>query len=107
MKLVKLDSKGAQREAAVRGWQIETNQLGVRRLVIDGAVIGCDSEYSAVSFSIPAAPEKVTRYRVVAKLLDKVVDLGDYEERSEAIARRDEAPSDTEPEVVEVEVDEL
>lgn len=112
MRYDKLTSKEAEQEAARRGWKIESNQNGVSRIEIDGAVIDSGSPYTSIELSIPAKPKKVTRYRLVVKLPGALGDvetaLGDYETHYEANTRLGEIGlEDRFAEIREVEVEEV
>ena len=88
MRLLRLSTKDAEAEAARRGWPLVTNQNGVQRIEIDGAVIESGSTYTPLEFSIPAPTEKVKRFRLTTTVKTKAGDaeviVGEFEHEHEA-----------------------
>ena len=90
MILTRMDKKQTEALAAERGWQVESDQNGLRRVVIDGVVIACDNTYSAMAMSVAAKPKKVKKYRLTTTVKtragDVEVTVGDFDHSYEADA---------------------
>lgn len=113
MILNKLSRGDAEKLATDRGFEIESDQNGIKRIVVDGIVIEAGRYGGNLELSVPATPKKVKKYRltttVKAKDGDIDVVLGDFDREEEAVKFEDLSGgtfSKTEIAEVEVEVSE-
>jgi hypothetical protein len=90
MILTRMDKKQTEAFAAERGWQVESDQNGLKRVVIDGVVIASDNSYSSLSMSVAAKPKKVKKYRLTTTVKTRTSDVevivGDFDHSYEADA---------------------
>ena len=109
MDLKRLTKQEVEAEAARRGWSVVSNQHGIQRIEIDGAVIESSSMYSPLEVSIPAPPAKVTRHRLtLATPWGTEAAVGDFETSYEASDRaRDLGVDEKFYRIEEVEVEEV
>jgi len=88
MILNRMEKKEIEKLATQRGWLVESDQNGLKRVVIDGVIIASDGSYSSMSMSMSAPPVKVKKHRltttVKTKNGDQEVVVGDFDHAYEA-----------------------
>lgn len=83
MELKKLDMKDALAALTARGYGVEADQYGIKRVTIDGMLL--QPGYSAIEVSIPKPPTMVKAVRLSLTDPDgSCFPLGLYEDRSSA-----------------------
>jgi len=80
----------------------------IRGIEVGGFLIGSDTSYAALRITGPAKPKLVKRFRAQFALAGKPVqEIGDFENEDEAHNALDDIPEHLNPNVVEVEVEEV
>ena len=88
MILNRLNKKETEELAQKKGWQVESDQNGVKRIIADGVLISSEGGYSALSVSIAAEPKKVKKHRLTTTVPTKggpvEVEVGEFDHSYEA-----------------------